>query len=163
MNRIIMTLFILLSCLLTGHSKEPESPIRNTLSEEGKKTLLLLVNEARSQGCMCGNQKMPPVGPVSWNDQLESAAVKHSNDMSKHHFLSHTGSDGSTFSIRITKEGFKWHSCAENIAEGYETEQQVIDGWLKSPGHCRNLMNPGYLFMGVARSGSYWTQDFAGR
>jgi len=163
MNLRILILFVLLSWGMTDRSSDPESSTRNALSENGKKTLLSLVNEARSQGCKCGNQKMPPVGIVKWDGQLEVAAVKHSMDMSKHQFLSHTGSDGSTLRFRITKAGFKWSSCAENIAEGYETEQQVVEGWLKSPAHCKNLMNPSYSFMGAARSGSYWTQDFAGR
>jgi uncharacterized protein YkwD len=158
-----MILFVLLSWCMTGYRSDPESTKRNALSENGKKTLLALVNEARSRGCNCGNQKMPPAGTVRWDDQLEAAALKHSIDMSEHQFLSHTGSDGSTLGSRIIREGFKWRSCAENIAEGYETEQQVVEGWLKSPGHCKNLMNPAYSFMGAARSDSYWTQDFAGR
>ena len=163
MNLRTMILFVLLSWGMIGHSSDQESSTRNALSENGKKTLLSLVNEARSRGCKCGNQKMPPVGMVKWDDQLEAAALKHSMDMSKHQFLSHTGSDGSTLGSRIIKAGFKWSSCAENIAEGYETEQQVMEGWLKSPGHCKNLMNPSYSLMGAARSGTYWTQDFGGR
>jgi uncharacterized protein YkwD len=37
----------------------------------------------------------------------------------------------------------------------------VIDGWLKSPGHCKNLMDKSYKEMGVAKVGTYWTQEFA--
>ena len=123
----------------------------------------MLVNEARSKGCGCGSQKMPPVGAVVWDEKLESAAEKHSLDMAKHRFMGHDGSDGSSFSARITKAGFNWTSCAENIAEGYETVEKVVDGWLKSPSHCKNLMDPRSKFMGAARSGTYWTQDFGGK
>jgi uncharacterized protein YkwD len=163
MNPKTIILFVCMSWGMTGQNSDPASSSRNTLSGSGKQTLLTLVNEARARGCRCGNQKMPPVGAVTWDGHLEDAAAKHCMDMDKHHFLSHSGSDGSTLGFRITKEGFKWKSCAENIAEGYDTEQQVIEGWLKSPAHCKNLMNPGYSSMGVARSGSYWTQDFAGK
>jgi uncharacterized protein YkwD len=43
---------------------------------------------------------------------------------------------------------------------GYTTEKQVVDAWLKSPGHCKNIMNKNYKEMGVARVGTYWTQTF---
>jgi uncharacterized protein YkwD len=137
--------------------------VRNELSKIEKQNLLSLVNEARSKGCKCGNRKMPPAAAVAWDDRLESAAVRHSLDMSARNFLSHTGSDGSTLSERITAAGFIWNSCGENIALGYKTEQQVVEGWLKSPEHCKNIMNQEFRFMGVARSGTYWTQDFGGR
>ena len=159
----ISILFLILLCGLSAHKNHPKLPGQNPLSENNKKNLLNLVNDARSKGCNCGNQKMPPVAAVTWNKQLEAASIKHSQDMYENRFMRHSGSDGSTFSARITKEGFKWTSCAENIAEGYETEQQVVDGWLKSPEHCKNLMSPRYQFMGVARVGTYWTQDFAGK
>ena len=49
----------------------------------------------------------------------------------------------------------------ENIANGYTAERSVVDGWIKSPGHCKNLMNKAYKEMGVAKIGTYWTQEFA--
>ena len=148
---------------MNSHKSGPASSGQNQLSENSKRTLLYLVNQARSKGCKCGNLRMKPVAAVTWDEQLEAAAEKHSLDMYKNGFLGHNGSDGSTFSARITREGFKWSGCAENIAEGYETEREVIDGWLNSPGHCRNLMSPHYRYMGIGRVGNYWTQDFAGR
>lgn len=163
MNLKVCLLLVFFSVGATGRKSNPSSSIQNAMTENNKKTLLALVNEARAKGCKCGTQRMPPAGEVTWNEQLEAAATKHSADMFRHSFLRHEGSDGSTLATRISGEGFKWKSCAENIAEGYETEQQVIEGWLKSPAHCRNLMNPDYHFMGVARAGNYWTQDFAGR
>ena len=40
-------------------------------------------------------------------------------------------------------------------------------GWLASPGHCSNIMNPDFTEMGAAyaidkssAAGSYWTQVF---
>ena len=156
---------ILLLLLLGGLNNKNISgtSTQNSISKIDKKQLLFLVNEARSKGCNCGNQHMQPAGPVKWDDQLEDAAMKHSRDMDRNHFMRHDGSDGSSFSTRISKSGFKWTSCAENIADGYETEQEVVEGWLNSPMHCKNLMNPRYEYMGVARSGNYWTQDFGSK
>lgn len=139
------------------------SGIRNGLSKTEQQTLLSLVNEARSKSRKCGNQAMPQAAAVAWDDRLAAAAEKHSLDMSDNNFLSHKGSDGSILSERISATGFSWNSCGENIASGYETGQQVVDGWLKSPVHCKNIMNRDFQFMGVARSGTFWTQDFGGR
>lgn len=57
----------------------------------------------------------------------------------------------------------------ENIAAGYDTVSAVMDGWLASPGHCANLMNPNFTQIGVAcirgstgnAYGTYWTMDLA--
>jgi uncharacterized protein YkwD len=156
-------LFQILFLVLSGYGKEPATSARNLLSENEKELMLNLVNQARSNGCRCGSKKMPPAGPVAWSEQLETAAQKHSQDMASHRFMGHDGSDGTSFSSRITKAGFKWTSCAENVAEGYPTVEKVVDGWLNSPSHCKNLMDSRSKFMGVARDGTFWTQDFGGK
>ena len=43
---------------------------------------------------------------------------------------------------------------------GYSDERAVIQGWLSSPAHCANIMNPHVKEMGVAHKGKYWTQVF---
>jgi uncharacterized protein YkwD len=81
--------------------------------------------------------------------------------MDQNKFFSHTGSNGSTVGERVTKAGFVWRSCGENIAKGYPNEETVVQGWINSAGHCKNIMNPGFTLMGIAKSGDYWTQVFA--
>ena len=159
----ITLLFLILFQVISGYGKEPSTSDHNPLTENEKTILLRLVNEARSKGYRCGGKKMQPADPLVWNEQLEIAAEKHSQDMSRHRFMGHDGSDGTSFSSRITKAGFKWTSCAENVAEGYETVEKVVDGWLNSPSHCKNLMDPRSKFMGAARDGTFWTQDFGGK
>jgi len=124
---------------------------------------LQLVNDVRKKGCICGSTVMPPVGVVAWNDQLAKAAYGHSVDMNTHDYFSHTGLDGSTPGQRITAEGYRWSAYGENIAEGYSTEQIVMNAWLSSEGHCKNIMDGGFKDMGVGRDGNYWTQDFGSR
>jgi uncharacterized protein YkwD len=103
---------------------------------------------------------MPPVSIVVWNDQLAKAAFDHSVDMKTNNYFSHTGLDNSDPGQRITAAGYTWHAYGENIANGYTSEQAVIDGWLNSEGHCRNMMNADFKDMGVGRDGNYWTQEF---
>ena len=128
-----------------------------------KTVLLQLVNRVRQSGCTCAGKYYPPVPPVQWNEQLEKAAQAHSQDMSAKKYFSHTAPDGSNGGVRIERAGYHWMAYGENIASGYKSEQEVIQGWLSSPGHCRNIMNKNYREMGVARAGNYWTQTFGAR
>jgi uncharacterized protein YkwD len=83
--------------------------------------------------------------------------------MYTNNYFNHTGLNGSSAGDRIIAAGYAWRSFGENIAKGYSTEQSVMDGWIRSEGHCKNIMNPGFKEMGVARVGTYWTQEFGSR
>jgi uncharacterized protein YkwD len=135
----------------------------STDSSVNESTLLTLVNNVRKTGCTCGSTAMPAVAPVTWNDLLEKAALQHSADMNKNNYFSHTGLDGSSPGDRITRVGYNWRAYGENIAKGYTSEQAVMNGWLQSEGHCKNIMSSSVKEMGVARDGNYWTQDFAAK
>ena len=140
----------------------PTTPAPN--SRTVNETLLLqLVNAVRQAGCTCGSSVMPPVAAVSWNEQLETAALNHSLDMDTNEYFSHTGLNGSTAGERIAASGYKWRAYGENIAKGYMSEQTVMEGWIKSEGHCKNIMSSSVREMGVARSGNYWTQELGSR
>jgi len=128
-----------------------------------KEKILRLVNEIRKKGCNCGGTAYGPAPALSWNDQLEKAATAHSNDMFRKKFLGHNSSTGKTPGERIRQAGYAWTRYGENVAVGYDDENAVIVGWLSSPQHCANLMNPLFKEMGVAQKGKYWTQDFGTR
>ncbi|WP_077799311.1 CAP domain-containing protein [Streptomyces sp. JHA26] len=100
--------------------------------------------------------------PVKVNATLTEAAQKHSEDMAASGTMSHTGSDGSSPADRITGAGYSWSSYGENVAYGYSTPEQVMQGWMNSPGHRENILNCSFqeIGVGLAQPGSYWTQDF---
>lgn len=150
--------------ICSGSVTQPQTTPTNTTSNpqpiNQKATLLKLVNDARKVARNCGDTYMKAVGEVTWNDKLEQSAISHSQDMNTNNFFSHTGSDGSSAGDRIKKMGYNWQTYGENIAMGQTTEQEVINGWLNSPGHCKNIMNGNFKEMGIAKKGSYWTQVF---
>jgi len=135
---------------------EPPSTLNKTL-------LLQLVNKVRQSGCQCGSTYYYPAPPLTWNDKLEAAALGHSKDMYTNHYFSHVAKDGSKGGARIDAVGYRWMAYGENIGMGYSKEKEVVDAWLKSPEHCKNIMNKMYKEMGAARVGNYWTQDFGAR
>lgn len=130
--------------------------------------MLDAVNAARRAGATCGSTRMPAVPAVTWNSRLAQAAATHSNDMARRNFFSHTGSDGSSHADRVSRAGYSWRTVGENIAGGQRTVNDVMAGWMASPGHCLNIMNGSYTEFGHSlvtdnnsRYGTYWTQIFA--
>lgn len=131
--------------------------------------ILALVNEARARGQTCGSQRFGPARPVTWNDALAQAAREHSTDMATHRHFSHRGTDNSEAAQRAARAGYRWRHVGENIAAGQTSPQEAVAGWLESPGHCANLMNPTFSEMGAGYAISrarmpgfaYWTQVFA--
>lgn len=141
-------------------------PPENT--DSFKSEFLERINSVRQQGCKCGNLRMPPVAPMVWNDDLADAAEDHARDMYKRNYFSHTSKNGRSIRDRImgagyTYDGYKSYAIGENIAMGQESIAEVSDGWFKSPGHCKNLMNPNFKEVGVAEHHKYWVEDFGGR
>ncbi len=123
-------------------------------------SILQEVNDLRTKGCTCGSKRMPPVAPVTWNEKLAAAAQRHASDMARNGHFDHTGTDGSTNAQRVVQAGYQWRAVAENIAYGYQTPAAVVAGWVKSTGHCQNMMSAAYTEMGAAREGVYWVQTF---
>lgn len=126
------------------------------------------VNQARAQARMCGSQSFAATNPVTWDERLEAAALTHSQDMANVNFFSHTGSDGSNVGIRANNENYSWQRVSENIAAGHSSVSQVMNDWLASEGHCRNIMDPNITQLGAScwdnsssQFGRYWTQVFA--
>ena len=82
-------------------------------------------------------------------------------------FFAHNSPDGTTPDQRITAAGYtNWTTWGENIAEGYTTAEDVMNGWINSPGHRANLLNPAFKDIGIGASGGgapYWVQDFGAR
>ncbi|WP_448216103.1 CAP domain-containing protein [Endozoicomonas sp. 2B-B] len=130
--------------------------------------VLTAVNAIRSKPQVCGNTVMRAVGRLRWNYSLEAAAFKHATDMANKDFMSHIGSDGSEINQRIEAQGYRWSAFAENVAIGAHNLDALLNGWMSSPGHCNNIMNPNVIEMGVSfvenpsgRFRIYWAQVFA--
>ena len=115
-----------------------------------------MVNDVRSQN------GLPPVSP---SPLLESAAAMHSLDQAQTNNLSHTGSDGSTWGDRATAVGYNWGTIAENVAAGYADPADVMNGWMNSAPHRRNILSGNFTQIGVSSVAGagyvYWTMELA--
>jgi uncharacterized protein YkwD len=131
--------------------------------------VLRLTNEARSKARKCGGKKMKKVKPLRWSALLASSANAHSADMATNDYFSHYTQSGVSPFTRIKATGYRYRAAGENIAAGRSlaSPEAVVAAWLKSPGHCKVIMNAKYRELGVGRVegpgrwGVYWTQNFA--
>ncbi|MFC6865813.1 CAP domain-containing protein [Haloechinothrix salitolerans] len=126
-------------------SKTSERP---TMTERAVR----LVNDVRADhGC----------GAVSVDERIERAANKHSTDMAERGYFSHDTPEGVGFAERIENEGYP-SPGAENIAKGYRTAEDVMEGWMNSDGHRANILNCDLNTIGIGldTNGWLWTQDF---
>jgi uncharacterized protein YkwD len=136
--------------------------------EAAAQRVLELVNDARRQPRRCGDRLFHAARPLSRSAVLGKAALDHAQDMARHDYISHTGRDGSNAAERVVRTGYRFRATGENIAGGQPTPEDAVAGWIKSAGHCANLMNPAFSETGIAyaidrnsRFGVYWVQVFA--
>ncbi|WP_050434421.1 CAP domain-containing protein [Chondromyces crocatus] len=132
--------------------------------------VLTLVNQRRAAGAVCGGTPYPAATALALNENLRCAARKHSKDMGTNNFMSHTGSNGSSPWTRMKNAGYNYKNAAENIAAGQSTPETVVNGWMASPDHCKNIMNGALRDLGVGYHNAststykhYWTQAFGSR
>lgn len=131
----------------------PSTPKATATASGATARVIELVNAERAKaGCSA----------LTPNATLTKVAQAHSADMAAHQNMSHTGSDGSSPGDRLTSAGYSWSAYGENVAYGYSTPEQVMAGWMASPGHRANILNCSFkeIGVGLAQPNSYWTQDF---
>jgi len=137
--------------------------------KELERRILQLTNEARRKNGL---------SPLYADNDLAAKARAKSDDMLIKKYFSHTSPDGKTLKDHFQKENpasFQTVSrIGENIYMGarfdYSTDMKtqarlIVDGWMTSPGHRRNILDPNYTHLGVGVSAKekmcYATQIFS--
>lgn len=126
---------------------------------------LQLVNEVRARGATCGQRSFPPAPPLRLAGILSDVASEHATDMAEHNYFDHTDLSGASPADRVRAVGYRERLVGENIAYGVDSIDEAVQGWLDSPGHCENIMDPRFSEMGIGyaagttlRRGLYWDQ-----
>ena len=132
----------------------PDTSVDASVSDYEKK-VVELVNEIR---------KEYGLSELKLNTKLCAVAKAKSQDMKDNNYFSHTSPTyGSPFDM-IKSFGISYRTAGENIAMGYRTPEEVVDGWMNSEGHRANILNGSFkeIGMGHVANGNYWTQMFIG-
>jgi uncharacterized protein YkwD len=125
-----------------------------------EREILTLTNEVR---------RAHGLEPLAWNSALGHAARYHAADMATHGYFSHdsyvptaSGDLEHVMSAHQRAEAFGvTDGMAENIAYNRtEAPARVVQQWLDSEGHRRNLLDPDLRTLGVGHHEGFWVQNF---
>ncbi len=148
----------------TDVPEKPETPDTNPPETEKPETpdsessfaeqVVKLVNVERAK---------EGLSPLQIDDKVVKAAQVRAKEIEKS--FAHTRPNGSSFSTALQEQGAVYRGAGENIAWGQRSPEQVMEGWMNSPGHRANILNANYKYIGVGHyqnsSGTnYWTQLF---
>lgn len=125
------------------------------------------LNQYEQEVVQLTNQERTKQGlkPFKVNDELSRVAREKSRDMAVNGYFSHQSPTyGSPFDM-MKKWGITYRTAGENIAKGQRSPQEVVQAWMNSDGHRKNILNPNFTEIGVGyiEQGNVWTQQFIGR
>lgn len=145
-------------CVAFSHASGTQAPQATNVSEVDS-VITELIEAFNRERALVGRS------PLKLTPKLTEAARAHAHDMAKHEMLSHRGSDGTTPAQRVKQQGYPYQKIGENIASGQPTPEAVMQSWMQSPGHRRNILGD-FAELGAARvssqnGASYWCVVFA--
>ena len=112
--------------------------------------------------------------PLTMNEDLQNAAQAHAKDLQRHSYFSHIDRDGGSVKERVKATGYpritidtcncrrlKTH-YGESLAKGQWSVDEVMTGWMGSPGHRENILSRDFTELGVGLYADVWVQNFGG-
>lgn len=96
-------------------------------------------------------------GRLVWDARLAAVALRHSKDMSRRGYFSHTNPEGEDPFDRIRRAGLRFRAASENLAMGQRTGNETFEAWMGSRGHRRNLEHCVYTRVGIGLYRGHWT------
>jgi len=135
--------------------KQPTAPASSQVSAFEQQVLELTNQERAKYG----------VPALKLDVELSKVAREKSRDMQAKGYFDHNSPTyGSPFDM-MKKFGIAYRSAGENIAMGQQSPQEVVNAWMNSEGHRKNILNANYTHIGIGHvaQGNYWTQMFIGK
>lgn len=137
-------------------TEQPETPGTDNENNDNSfaSQVIDLVNQERAK------EGLPA---LKYNEKVANAALVRAKETET--LFDHTRPNGSSFSTALTENGVVFNGAGENIAYGQKSPEEVMKGWMNSPGHRANIMNKNFTTIGVgyyqnANGVKYWTQLF---
>ena len=130
-----------------------ETPVVEETPESVEEQVLELVNEARAQ------EGLPT---LKMDEKVMEAAAVRAEEMLE--LYDHSRPDGRSCFTALKEAGANYRAAGENIAYGYPTAEDVMEGWMNSKGHRENILNRDFdkIGIGYQPDGNYWVQMFIG-
>jgi len=115
--------------------------VLGTFSDISSEQLLLLTNQKRQENGL---------SPLLLNQQLSNAAAGKANDMFAQNYWAHNAPDGKTPWVFIKAAGYNYVYAGENLARGFTSAPDVVNAWMASPEHRKNMLSTNYQSVGYA-------------
>lgn len=136
----------------TPTPEQDQAPATEGISDAAAKAIELTNAERRKNG----------LSEYQADAALSNVATVKSDDMQQNNYFSHTSpTHGSPFDM-IRDHGVSYSAAGENIAQGQSTPAQVVESWMNSEGHRKNILSENFTHIGIGynEQGHYWTQMF---
>lgn len=148
--------------------QQPTAPVQEqpTQSNEGT-SVSSQVSAYEQQVVELTNQERAKQGlpALKLDTELSKVAKEKSLDMKNNGYFSHTSPNyGSPFDM-MKQFGISYRAAGENIAMGQRSPEEVVNAWMNSEGHRKNILSSSFTHIGVGHlaDGNYWTQMFIGK
>jgi len=100
--------------------------------------------------------------PLRVNRSLSLAAGDRVRDMLAQHYFNHVSPAGVDPFTWVDRRGYDYSEIGENLAVGYATADDVVDGWMHSQGHRDNILRSAFAEVGIAFIDVSPTRPFRG-
>ena len=131
----------------------PQQPAAQSVSAF-EQEVAKLVNEERAKAGLKA---------LELDTKLSEVARAKSQDMKDKGYFSHQSPTyGSPFDM-MKQFGITYKAAGENIAKGQQTPEEVMDAWMNSDGHRKNILSANFTHIGVGYVDGHWTQMFIGK
>jgi len=89
--------------------------------------------------------------PLVENVKLSAAAKAKADDMFKDQYFEHVSPSGVDPGELVKSAGYEYVVTGENLILGnFESEKELVQHWMDSPGHRANILNKRFTEIGVA-------------
>ena len=88
--------------------------------------------------------------PLHEDARLDAAAADRMRDMEDLNYWGHESPDGRSPFLWLHVQHYDYRFAGENLANGFETTELLVDGWMESEGHRENILSSNYDDCGVA-------------
>lgn len=127
----------------------------NSANKTIEQQVVDLVNKHRAENGL---------NPLKINSSVSRVAQAKSEDMRDKNYFDHTSPTyGSPFEM-LKSFGVSYKTAGENIAKGQKTAEAVVNAWMNSEGHRKNILNANFEKIGIGyatgNGTTYWTQMF---
>jgi uncharacterized protein YkwD len=158
-------LFVFVSALLTASVNAQSAARPDRLPSSGQTSSAQIPQNERALFESLNHERTSRgLTALLWDTHLAAAAQLHAQRMAETNNLSHQLPGEPELLARLSASGARFSSIAENIAAGSDTSL-IHDGWMHSPGHRANILDPRNTAVGIAvvrgRTQLFAVQDFS--